>query len=52
MRNFGMYSNEIMKKLKNSDEGAYFMPFPFGYIEGLIFVDIKFKNIFPQILRR
>ena len=34
MWSLGMLSNEIMKKIKNSDEGLYFMPSPFVYIEG------------------
>ena len=47
-----MLSNEIMKKIKNSDEGAVFYALSLCIYRGINFVDIKFKNIFPQILRR
>jgi hypothetical protein len=50
---FEELSNKIMKKLKkNSDEGAVFYAFSICIYRGINFVDIKFKNIFPQILRR
>lgn len=44
MRNFGMYSNEIMKKLKNSDEGAVFYAFSFWIYRGINFCGYKIQK--------
>ena len=51
MRNFGMYSNEIMKKLKNSDEEAVFYAFSFWIYRGINFCGCK-KRIYDRILER
>ena len=44
MRNFGMHSNEIMKKLKNSDEGAVFYAFSFWIYRGINFCGYKIQK--------
>lgn len=44
MRNFGMYSNEIMKKLKNSDEGAVFYALSICIYRGINFCGYKIQK--------
>lgn len=44
MRNFGMYSNEIMKKLKNSDEGAVFYALSLCIYRGINFCGYKIQK--------
>ena len=44
MRNFGMHSNEIMKKLKNSDEGAVFYALSLCIYRGINFCGYKIQK--------
>ena len=39
-----MYGNEIMKKLKNSDEGAVFYAFSFWIYRGINFCGYKIQK--------